>query len=502
MEPLRSHQLVLIADDNPINLDVVCTALAREQLDLAVASDGQMALELVHNDPPDLILLDVQMPVMDGFEACRRLKADAATRDIPVIFMTSHNELDHRVRGLRLGAVDYISKPFEEAELLARVKTQLALRRLTRTLQIQNAQLEKQNTLFAAQLRQIEVLQQNLECEKIELLKINQELMRSREQAAEVFEAMSEMLPGQILDGKYRVEGRIGSGGFGVVYRATHVTLQRPVALKVLCPHSELSLKEHLSYFRTEGISASRLNHPSAVVIFDANTANGVAYLAMELLEGHTLAQDLNQQHCMSLGRCSQIIVPVCEVLAYAHSVGVVHCDIKPGNIFLHQSPSGDVVKVLDFGIAKLLSNDAPTNRSELARSALVLGTPPFIAPERLRGEPYDSRVDVYSIGVMLMLMLCGFIPLPQKVPVDPAASQESLWNPGDLQALIPSLPHAVAALIVQAIAQNPAQRPSMKEFLEGWRQGVPATSSTAPAAVGEGAVSAGENADLPTITL
>lgn len=144
MQPLRTQQLVLIADDNPVNLDVLCTALSREQLDLAVAGDGQMVLELVHNDPPDLILLDVQMPLMDGFEACRRLKADESTKDIPVIFMTSHNELDYRVHGLSLGAVDYISKPFEEAELLARVRTQLALRRLTSTLQQQNLHLSEQ----------------------------------------------------------------------------------------------------------------------------------------------------------------------------------------------------------------------------------------------------------------------------------------------------------------------------------------------------------------------
>lgn len=205
------------------------------------------------------------------------------------------------------------------------------LRSMTRTLQAQNLRLEQQQLDLEEQLRRNAALQKSLEHEKKERIKINQELLRSREQIAEVFATMSELLPGQILDGKYRVEAKLGSGGCGVVYRATQVSLERPVALKVLCPHSAFSIKEHLSYFRTEGIWKSCVTHPSAVVVFDANMIGGVAYLAMELLTGHTLSAELSRSHCMSLERCSQIIIPVCEVLAYAHSIGVVHCDIKPG---------------------------------------------------------------------------------------------------------------------------------------------------------------------------
>jgi len=165
MESSLNVQLVLLADDNPVNLGVLCNALSGEQLELAVATNGQMVLEMARAEPPDLILLDVQMPVLDGFEACRRLKEDPKTRDIPVIFMTSLNELDSRIRGFSLGAVDYISKPFEEAELLARVRTQLALRSMTRALQEQNLKLEKQNARLEEQFHYIEALQKNLERE-------------------------------------------------------------------------------------------------------------------------------------------------------------------------------------------------------------------------------------------------------------------------------------------------------------------------------------------------
>jgi CheY-like chemotaxis protein/anti-anti-sigma regulatory factor len=186
MQPLRPQQLVLIADDNPVNLDVLCTVLSREQLDLAVVSDGLMALELVHGDLPDLVLLDVQMPGLDGFEVCRRLKEDERTRDIPIIFMTSHSDPGHRVRGLSLGAVDYISKPFEEAELLARVRTQLSLRRLTLTLQQQNLRLSEQIRERAAAEQAREALTQQLLRRTEELHQANAQLaaeLLRREQA-------------------------------------------------------------------------------------------------------------------------------------------------------------------------------------------------------------------------------------------------------------------------------------------------------------------------------
>ncbi len=134
--------LILVGDDNPVNLDVLCTTLAKEQYGIAVATDGEMVLDLVARETPDLILLDVVMPGLDGFEVCQRLKRNVELADIPIIFMTSLHETSYRVRGFQVGAIDYITKPFEEAELLARVRTHVALRRTAQALQMQNAQLQ------------------------------------------------------------------------------------------------------------------------------------------------------------------------------------------------------------------------------------------------------------------------------------------------------------------------------------------------------------------------
>lgn len=147
----QSSGFVLIVDDTPTNISVLAQTLRQAGLAIRIANDGVGALEQIHREQPSLILLDVQMPIMDGFETCRRLKADEKTRHIPIIFMTALSDKASRVKGLSLGAVDYIAKPFEQDEVLARVRVHLQLRQLTdrleesveeRTRELQNAQVQ------------------------------------------------------------------------------------------------------------------------------------------------------------------------------------------------------------------------------------------------------------------------------------------------------------------------------------------------------------------------
>ena len=123
---------ILVVDDTPVNLQALSTILKEQGFQVSVATNGRQALELVARLRPDLILLDVMMPVMDGFETCHRLKAAPATKDIPVIFLTARTESTDIVKGFELGAVDYVAKPFNACELLARVNTHLTLDRLHR----------------------------------------------------------------------------------------------------------------------------------------------------------------------------------------------------------------------------------------------------------------------------------------------------------------------------------------------------------------------------------
>lgn len=160
--PYSQTSFILVVDDNPTNLSVLSHALREAGLEVRIATDGEDALEQVAHKLPALILLDVQMPGMDGFETCQRLKADPKTQTVPVIFMTALSDADSKVKGLSLGAVDYITKPFEQTEVLARVKIHLQLRHLTQTLQDWNGLLEQQvqERTAALQTAQIQLVQQ------------------------------------------------------------------------------------------------------------------------------------------------------------------------------------------------------------------------------------------------------------------------------------------------------------------------------------------------------
>ncbi len=144
MLPNYQNQNILIVDDNPTNLEVLSETLIRAGFEVSIANDGEGAIEQVEYSPPELILLDVMMPGIDGFETCQQLKSDPMTEEIPIIFMTAMAEAESKVKGLSLGAVDYITKPFQEEEVIARVKIHLNLRQFTKTLAIQNQQLQQE----------------------------------------------------------------------------------------------------------------------------------------------------------------------------------------------------------------------------------------------------------------------------------------------------------------------------------------------------------------------
>ncbi len=134
---------ILIVDDTPVNLHLLTRILTNQGYDVRLAQDGHTALASARAKPPDLILLDIMMPEMDGYEVCEELKADKNTTDIPVIFISAMNEVLDKVKAFSIGGVDYITKPFQAKEVVARVNTHLTIRHLQKSLQEQNAQLQE-----------------------------------------------------------------------------------------------------------------------------------------------------------------------------------------------------------------------------------------------------------------------------------------------------------------------------------------------------------------------
>ena len=264
------------------------------------------------------------------------------------------------------------------------------------------------------------------------------------------------------LAGKYRLDALLGSGTFGAVYRARHLELDHDVAIKVL--RSAMSTDpEALTRFRSEGAAACRLSHPNAVAVHDSGVTGGdVAYLVMELLDGVSLDRELSECGTLAPRRAAEVLLPVLEVLAEAHDAGLIHRDVKPGNVFLHRARGREVVKVLDFGIAKLMGETATSQ--QLTRDGLLVGTPTYMAPERLNDQDYDGRSDVYSVGVMLYLMLTGRLPyVAERGDLMALVVQHMKQPVPSVREHAPGVSGEVEAVVTRALAKRPEERPDAR---------------------------------------
>ncbi len=223
---------------------------------------------------------------------------------------------------------------------------------------------------------------------------------------------------GQVLADKYRLERHLGSGGFASVWAARNIDLGRPVALKILSDALSHS-KETVLRFVREAKLSSRAIHPTIVQVEDIHqTEAGVPFMVMELLEGRSLLKELHEREVMSLKETITIIRPTLKGLAAAHELGIIHRDVKPGNIFLVEN-EGDVpgVKILDLGLAK----DADTSEG-LTRTGIVMGTPDYLAPELLtidQKHAWSTAADIFALGVIAYRMLSGRRPLEGHVNAD-----------------------------------------------------------------------------------
>ncbi len=223
-------------------------------------------------------------------------------------------------------------------------------------------------------------------------------------------------LTGKTLNNRYLVEGKLGEGGFGSVYRARQTQMNRQVALKVL--HARMAKDPQVvGRFKREAQASSLLRAAHTVQVYDFDqTPEGVMYLSMEMLEGKSLHSVMSEGAVDPL-RVARILDGVAESLDEAHRQGIVHRDIKPENIFLEPRPSADFVKVLDFGIAKIVSGDGMGSQPALTAAGQTLGTLEYMSPEQLMGKQLDGRSDLYALGTLAYEMLTGDLPFSTKTP-------------------------------------------------------------------------------------
>ncbi len=267
-------------------------------------------------------------------------------------------------------------------------------------------------------------------------------------------------------EGRYQIISELGRGGMAVVYRAFDTHLEREVALKTF-PLSRHSGPGREDVFLREARLIARLSHPNIVTIYDCGHMNYLYYIAMEYVPGDNLKQRVKSKGPLSLEDLKRVVVQLADALIYAHSQQVLHRDVKPANVI--QRESGDI-KVVDFGVAKILSDAATYALAEEDSQRTLVGTPQYMAPEQILGQPVDARADIYALGLTIFYLVTGRTPFDIKKVTDPVEISQmqvhsSFPKPSTLRA---TLPAKLDEIFIRCTQKNPNDRYlSVKEFLE-----------------------------------
>jgi eukaryotic-like serine/threonine-protein kinase len=286
---------------------------------------------------------------------------------------------------------------------------------------------------------------------------------------------------GQTLGGKYKVVRLLGEGGMGAVYECEQQlgTTKRKVAVKTLHPHLSLDANIKARFEREVG-TVAELEHPNTIQVYDFGShADGILYIAMEYLQGKSLANLLEREGALAPDRIERIVQQVCGSLEEAHERGIVHRDLKPDNVVLvERAGQKDFVKVLDFGIAKR-SRESDSGEQKLTQQGMVLGTPPYMSPEQFSGRPVDIRSDIYSLGVMTYEMLTGRLPFHANTAWE-WATQHMTQPPAPIESSAKGAgaPEAMRNAIRCALEKAPDARfQTVRAFAEALKGGAPRKS-------------------------
>ncbi|MEU4420611.1 Stk1 family PASTA domain-containing Ser/Thr kinase [Actinoplanes sp. NPDC024001] len=259
----------------------------------------------------------------------------------------------------------------------------------------------------------------------------------------------------RLLGGRYQVGELLGYGGMAEVHRGRDLRLGRDVAIKML--RSDLARDATFQErFRREAQNSAALNHPAIVAVYDTGeevsaTGEKLPFIVMEFVNGRTLKEVLAQEQRIQPRRALEMIADICAALEFSHRHGIIHRDIKPGNVMITQNGQ---VKVMDFGIARALASGATT----MTQTSAVIGTAQYLSPEQARGESVDARSDVYAAGCVLFELVVGHPPFVGDSPVS-VAYQHVREDPRPPSTIVRDLPPEIDAIVLKALAKNPLNR-------------------------------------------
>jgi eukaryotic-like serine/threonine-protein kinase len=281
-------------------------------------------------------------------------------------------------------------------------------------------------------------------------------------------------MQGGMISNRYELEGRLGSGGMSSVYRATDRVLERTVAVKVLAEHLSDDEK-FVARFRREALAVAKLIHPNIVQVFDTGVDSGRHYIVMEYVEGRSGAQLLQSSRELTPEEAVEIGAQACAGLEFAHRQGIIHRDVKPGNLMVIGGPAGNgdagdgemTVKLTDFGIARA------GEQTRLTQVGSVVGTAAYLAPEQARGEEATPASDVYALGVVIYQLLTGRLPYEGSSLAEMAIRRES-ERPLSPSSYNPDVPETLSTAVLLALQGDPTARySSARALADGLRTGL-----------------------------
>ncbi len=476
---------ILVVDDQEDNRAVLERRLRRQGHTVQSASGGHAALALLAREEVDLVLLDVLMPDLDGYAVLERLKAQPATRDIPVIMISALDDIRSVVRCIEYGAEDHLPKPFDPVLLRARISACLEKKRLRdgeleylrevgRVIEAASAveagaydpatlapvtqradALGRLARVFNAMANQVKAREERL---KGQIEALRQEISKAQTTAPVASSGAPELPTGQVISERYEILAELGRGGMGLVYRALDRELGEQVAIKTL--RSDLVRDETmLERFKTEIRLARHISDKHVVRTHDIGEWQGIYYLTMEYVEGISLRELIDTRNRLGTEATLAIASQLAQSLAAAHEQGVIHRDIKPQNLLVDSTGN---LKVMDFGVARLAERP-----SGLTETGMVIGTPAYMSPEQMLGEEFDHRCDLYAAGVVMYECLTGRLPFdaPTTVALIAKLLRE---EPPAPSSITPDLPPALSALVLRLLAKDPADRPGSATELMG----------------------------------